>query len=61
MNSITIKVLMNIPGYKAGKKVKVETNGGVPVLKFWRDRLRDAEIDNCVKVLKSTKKTVGEK
>ena len=63
---IQIKVLKEIPGHKAGVTVKVQVNGKIPVQKFWRDRLRDAAIDNCVEIVKArkfttTKETEGDK
>ena len=54
---INIKVLRDIPGYKAGKTVKVQATNGIPALRFWRDRLRDARIDKCVEIVKTKKPT----
>lgn len=57
MNHIKLKVLKDIPGHKAGKVVDVEVNGGIAVDKFWRKRMRDAAIDQCVEVVKAKKST----
>lgn len=54
---ITIKVLKDLPDYRAGQEVKVDAMDGVPLLKFWRDRLHDAEIDRCVEVVTQTPKS----
>lgn len=41
----------NVPGYSGELDIVTDKNG-VPVERFWRNRLREAEIDNCVEVLK---------
>lgn len=48
----TMKLKINrVPGYS--DQVTVKTDGfGVPLDKFWRNRLKDAEIDNCVELIK---------
>ena len=51
-----LKVLKDLPGYKAGQKVRIKTNNDIPVDRFWRDRLRDAEIDGCVEIVKPIRK-----
>lgn len=38
-----------------GKEVTIETRRGVPVNREWRNRLRDAAIDNCVEIKKTTR------
>lgn len=37
----------NVKGYEGEIDIKV-SKSGIPLDKFWRDRLKDAEIDNCV-------------
>lgn len=45
----------NVPGYSG--TVTIETdNSGVPLDKFWRNRLKDAEIDQCVEIVKPKRK-----
>ena len=54
----TIKFKLNTPmaGYEAGREVAVQTDeAGVPLEKFWRRRIRDAKIDNCVEVVAQPK------
>lgn len=61
---ISIKVLKDLPGHRIGQVIKVQSAGGIPVLKFWRDRLRDSKIDGCIEVVKTKKpikKTEGDK
>ena len=53
-----MKLKLNQPmaGFEAGREVTVQTDAnGVPLEKFWRRRLKDAEIDNCVEVVKLPK------
>ena len=51
MNSINIKVNKDLPGYAAGSTVAVSTDAeGVPLDRFWRERLHDATIDDCVHI-----------
>ena len=45
----------NVSGYSG--IVTIQTNGaGIPLEKFWRKRLKDAETDNCVEVVKAETK-----
>lgn len=60
--SITIVVINNpalakLLGVKQGDKVSVECKNKIPLLREWRNRFRDAEIDNCISVCQTTKKT----
>lgn len=38
-------------GYNGVVTIAVDSDG-VPLSKFWRNRLKDSEIDNCVEVIK---------
>jgi len=52
----------SLPGYKKGDKVTVETKGGIIKDKYWRNRLSDAKIDNCVLIADNgTNKQLAEK
>lgn len=58
MTSTNMKIKLNQPmaGYEAGREVTIQTDrAGVPLEKFWRRRLKDAEIDNCVEVVNASK------
>lgn len=49
-------LISNVKGYKPGDVVTVQTDGdGIPLDKFWRRRLKDAKIDNCVEAVKTAK------
>lgn len=45
----------NVPGYSGIVTVKTDASG-VPLDRFWRRRLEDAAVDNCVEVVKPAKK-----
>lgn len=57
-----MKLKLNQPmkGYESGREVTVKTDAsGIPLEKFWRRRLKDAAIDNCVEVVKASKPKQG--
>lgn len=57
-----MKLKLNQPlkGYEVGREIIVQTDSnGVPLEKFWRRRLKDAKIDNCVEVVKASKLKQG--
>ena len=46
-----------VSGYAAGAVIDIQTDsGGIPLDKFWRKRLKDAALDDCVEVVKTSKK-----
>jgi len=46
----------NVKGYRLGQVVTVQTDGdGIPLDKFWRRRLKDSKIDNCVEAVQPKK------
>lgn len=53
MNQIQLKI-NNVPGYSGTVTIQTDENG-VPLARFWRNRLKDAAIDNCVEVVKPSK------
>lgn len=42
-------------GEKPNAIVNVEDKNGIPVKREWRNRLKDARIDNCVEVITEKK------
>jgi hypothetical protein len=44
-------------GVLPGSIVPVETKSGVPVVREWRNRFRDARHDGCISILKPEPKT----
>ncbi len=55
MKPLKLKLNQPMAGYEAGRVVTVQVDrAGVPLEKFWRRRLKDAEIDNCVEKVKAT-------
>lgn len=59
-HALTIKnnTSFDLNGVRAGKTGKIPCDEhGMPLDKYWRNRLRDAKIDGCIEVLKpKTKK-----
>jgi hypothetical protein len=49
--TINNEALAKALGKTAGAVVDVKCKNGVPVDKYWRGRLKDAEIDGCVSIL----------
>lgn len=45
----------NVAGYSGVIDVQTDENG-VPLQRFWRKRLKDAETDNCVEVVKPSRR-----
>ena len=56
MKTIKLKLNKAMAGYEPGHTVTIQADScGVPLEKFWRRRLKDAKIDNCVEVVKASK------
>jgi len=51
-----IKILKALKDHKAGDIIEVSDKAGTPLDKYWRRRLKDAERDHCVEVIKLEKK-----
>lgn len=41
----------NVSGYSGTVEIKTDVNN-IPLERFWRRRLKDAKIDNCVEIVK---------
>ena len=55
--TISLKINKGLPGYSEGVTTTVTVDEhGTPLEKFWRDRLHDAETDNCVEIVKDKPK-----
>ena len=53
---IKLKLNQAMQGFEAGRVVPVQADEqGVPLEKFWRRRLKDSQIDNCVEIVKTPK------
>ncbi len=48
----------NVPGYSG--TITIEDNKGIPVDRFWRNRLKDSKTDNCVEVVTTRAKVKKE-
>ncbi len=49
------QALAEVLGYAQDDIVAVECRYGIPVNREWRNRIKDAEIDGCVEVVKESK------
>lgn len=56
-----LKLNADLRGFKSGQTITVKDTGGIPLDPFWRARLKDSERDNCVSVVKSTRKSTSTK
>ena len=49
MSKKAIKLNAPLRGYAAGTELRIEVDkAGTPLDRYWRDRFKDAKIDNCV-------------
>ena len=60
-----IKILKQLENqnkiYKVGDIVEVKIDEGkIPVDKFWRQRFKDAVIDNCIEIINNKKKDLND-
>lgn len=55
MKQLKLKI-NHVPGYSGTVTVQTDESG-VPLERFWRNRLKDAEADNCVEVVKTRTQT----
>ena len=55
--SIDIKLNTDLRGLKPGTTLKIKVDKeGTPLERYWRDRFKDAKVDNCIEVLAKKKK-----
>lgn len=52
-----IKLNKDLYGFKAGKTITINDIDGRPTDIFWRARLVDSVLDNCITVIKPKAKT----
>lgn len=50
-----IKINFDFGKYTKDQVVKVQSIDGMPTDKYWRDRIKDSEIDQCVSIVQSKK------
>ena len=54
MGKLKLKIHNEALKARYGDEIEVNaTKSGVPRDRYWRNRLRDAKIDNCVEIVKS--------
>lgn len=48
---VNILIKKKLPPHNVGDEVKIPVDeGGIPLDKYWRRRLRDSKIDNCIEI-----------
>ncbi len=52
-----LKLNTDLRGHKSGQTITVPDTDGVPKDVFWRARLKDSTRDNCVSVVRETRKS----
>ena len=52
-----IEILKDFDKFSTGDIIHVKDVDGTPKELFWRNRVKDAEIDGCVKVVKTKKRS----
>lgn len=46
-----IKLNTDLLTHKEGDTIDIADNNGIPETEFWRKRLKDSAIDNCIEVV----------
>ena len=46
-----IKINTDLMNYKEGDIVDIKSNSGVPLDRYWRRRIKDSKIDNCISII----------
>jgi len=52
-NLLQIRINKNFSPYRSGMVIKVNHKNGIPLDKYWRDRIKDSVIDGCVTIIQS--------
>lgn len=61
MNLIKLKILKSLKKYKIGEVINIEADlNDNPIDRYWRNRIKDSKIDQCVEVIKEVIKEVKE-
>ena len=62
MEKIKLKLSVGLKGHKEGHVVILNSKDGLPVDPYWRKRIKDSEVDNCVEIVpKSVPKEIEKK
>ena len=52
-----IRLNQSFKGLPVGSELSIDSVGGIPVDSFWRKRLKDSVIDNCIEIVKKQYKS----
>jgi hypothetical protein len=59
---VRIKIKSPLKNYKPGDVLTITVyKEGIPIIRYWRDRLKDAKIDGCIELIQDQLKPVSEK
>tara|TARA_B100000497_G_C7687141_1_gene416693 strand:- start:180 stop:428 length:249 start_codon:yes stop_codon:yes gene_type:complete len=50
-----LKLNADLASNKSGDIVEVRESFGIPTSKYWRQRIKDSAVDNCVEIIKQKK------
>ena len=50
-----LKLNTDLACHKSGDIVEVIDASGIPTSKYWRQRIKDSAVDNCVEIIKQKK------
>lgn len=56
MEKLKLKLHAILGGFEKGQIIGVNAKDGIPLDKYWRDRIKDSKIDGCVSIVKVTAK-----
>jgi len=56
-----LKLNSNLKSHKKDDIISIDDKEGIPTDIYWRNRLKDSEIDNCVEIINENKKEIVEK
>ena len=55
-SKMKIQIRKAFDNFEKDAVIEIDDINGMPVSLYWRNRLKDAEIDGCVKIVKSKKR-----
>lgn len=61
-NKIKIKLNRDLRGLRTGTEIKIKVDKeGTPLERYWRDRMKEAPIDNCIEIITTKAKAKPKK
>ena len=57
-----IKINKDISNYKKGETLAIKVDScGIPIERYWRDRLKESKVDSCISFVESLSKKTSKK